>query len=234
MIQERRFFSYSCTFSTTMVQSDTRAAIAPMAAHTGRSAMPTSGAAPLEVQFTNTSTGSYTDVLWSFGDVVTSTLESPIHTYTTTGNYTVTLTVSGPGVSDTLVQPSYVTVHEPVRADFTATPTAGVVPLGSLQQCLYGGLYRQPVGLWGRADGHIEGTSSHLRSIWHLHRDSDSHSGPAVLALPWLLTLATVWAAQRTRLRRALSNERRNVPKPSRHRTRGRKPSSPGNSNGPV
>jgi alpha-1,6-mannosyltransferase len=38
--------------------------------------------------------------------------------------------------------------------------------------------------------------------------------GPAVLALPYLLTLAAVWTARRTRPRRALSNERRNVPTP--------------------
>jgi hypothetical protein len=38
--------------------------------------------------------------------------------------------------------------------------------------------------------------------------------GPAVLALPYLLTLAAVWTTRRTRPRRALSNERRNVPTP--------------------
>jgi hypothetical protein len=55
--------------------------------------------------------------------------------------------------------------------------------------------------------------------------------GPAVLALPLLLALAAVWAGQRTRPRRALSHERRNVPTPCGDCTEGRKPSSPGNSN---
>ena len=64
-------------------------------------ATPTSGRAPLEVAFTNTSCGGYTESLWDFGDGLTSTLESPSHTYTRPGLRTVSLTVSRPGSSDT-------------------------------------------------------------------------------------------------------------------------------------
>jgi PKD repeat protein len=75
-------------------------------------AAPVSGTLPLEVNFTNESTGSYTETLWHFGDGVTSTLESPTHTYTSAGTYTVTLDVSGPGGSDMLTEESYITVDE--------------------------------------------------------------------------------------------------------------------------
>jgi gliding motility-associated-like protein len=57
------------------------------------SGTPTQGAAPLEVTFTNTSTGA-TSYAWTFGDGNTSTAQSPINTYTAVGTYTVTLIAS--------------------------------------------------------------------------------------------------------------------------------------------
>ena len=72
----------------------------------------TSGAAPLTVVFTNTSTGDYTASLWDFGDGVTSALESPTNTYTTAGVYTVALRVSGPGGSDTETKVEYIIVSQ--------------------------------------------------------------------------------------------------------------------------
>ena len=55
---------------------------------------PKSGDAPLNVTFTDISTGSPTAWNWSFGDGTYSTQQSPVHTYSTAGNYTVTLTAS--------------------------------------------------------------------------------------------------------------------------------------------
>ena len=49
-------------------------------------ATPTIGVVPLEVTFTNTSTGTLTANLWDFGDGITSTLTSPVHIYDTTGD----------------------------------------------------------------------------------------------------------------------------------------------------
>jgi C1A family cysteine protease len=77
-------------------------------------ASPTSGVAPLTVAFTNLSTGDYVASLWDFGDGVTGTVESPIHSYTTGGVYTVTLEISGPFGSDTEVKGRYVTVQHGV------------------------------------------------------------------------------------------------------------------------
>ena len=85
-------------------------------------AMPTEGIAPLEVTFTNTSTGTLTANLWDFGDGATSTLTSPVHTYSTSGVYTVTLTADSFGNTDTLVQTNLITVYAPVAADFSADP----------------------------------------------------------------------------------------------------------------
>jgi PKD repeat protein len=60
------------------------------------SATPTSGLAPLQVQFSSNASGgdaplSYS---WEFGDGTTSTTQDPIHTYQTAGQYTATLTVT--------------------------------------------------------------------------------------------------------------------------------------------
>ena len=91
---------------------------------------PTSGAAPLAVNFTNQSTGPITSHAWSFGDGASSTLASPSHTYTTPGTYTVSLTEFGSGTSDTLTRVAYIVVNEPAPvAEFVGTPTSGALPL---------------------------------------------------------------------------------------------------------
>lgn len=68
----------------------------------GFSASVTSGAAPLSVTFTNTSTGA-TTYSWDFESDGTpdSTATSPTHVFTTGGATTVTLTATGPGGTDT-------------------------------------------------------------------------------------------------------------------------------------
>jgi PKD repeat protein len=73
-------------------------------------AQPTNGPAPLNVQFTDVSAGTVTSWLWSFGDGITSTLQSPAHVYNEPGAYTVSLQVTGPGGSDSLERVAYITV----------------------------------------------------------------------------------------------------------------------------
>lgn len=75
------------------------------------SATPTVGSAPLKVVFTDTSTGSITSWLWSFGNGVTSTTRNPTYTYQTAGTYTVSLKVTGSSGSNTITKTGYVTVH---------------------------------------------------------------------------------------------------------------------------
>jgi len=62
---------------------------------------PSTGSAPLEVQFTNLSTGEIDDWNWDFGDgTLSSSEQNPSHIYETVGAYTVTLVVTGPGGSN--------------------------------------------------------------------------------------------------------------------------------------
>jgi PKD repeat protein len=60
-------------------------------------AAPTDGLAPLAVDFSNRSIGLYSEMVWDFGDGVTSTITNPVHIYTSGGTYTPTLTLSSPG-----------------------------------------------------------------------------------------------------------------------------------------
>jgi PKD repeat protein len=93
-------------------------------------ASPTEGVAPLNVAFTNHSSGDYDDCDWDFGDGGASNVcTDPDHIYAAKGVYTASLTVEGPGGTHTRTRPHYITVHGPAVARFTAEPTQGVAPL---------------------------------------------------------------------------------------------------------
>lgn len=91
----------------------------------------TSGFAPLEVQFTDTSQNA-AGWNWDFGDGATSTEQNPIHTFFSAGSYFVNLKVTNANGTSSKI--STITVlHEqqsltPV-ADFNANSTSGPVPL---------------------------------------------------------------------------------------------------------
>ena len=102
---------------------------APVAGFTVSS---TSGAYPLFVEFTSTSTGAITGYSWNFGDGHTSTSVRPVHLYNTEGVYSVSLTVTGPGGEDTAIETDYITVTSPSLppiASFVGEPTSGLAPL---------------------------------------------------------------------------------------------------------
>ncbi len=98
----------------------------PTAAFT---ASPTSGCAPLSVNFTDQSTGDIDTWSWDFGDGSTSSAQNPTHEYTSAGTYTVSLTVTGPGGSDTDTKTDYITVSTGPTAAFSGSPTSGTAPL---------------------------------------------------------------------------------------------------------
>ena len=104
---------------------------APVAIFT---ASPTDGTAPLQVTFTDHSTGGPTSWAWDFQDdgVTDSTAQNPVFTYSAPGSYDVRLTVSNVGGSDSQVIGEFVVVGAPPPApvaDFSATPTSGTAPL---------------------------------------------------------------------------------------------------------
>jgi len=83
-------------------------------------AVPTSGTAPLAVQFTDQSTGTISTWAWNFGDGGTSVSSNPTHTYTVAGVYDVTLTVTGPGGTDIETKLDYITVVEVIQVVITS------------------------------------------------------------------------------------------------------------------
>jgi len=82
----------------------------PPAPEVAFTAQPSSGRAPLDVGFTNTTVGQVTSWAWSFGDGSASGLKSPTHRYLQPGTYYVSLTATGPGGAATVTASTPVTV----------------------------------------------------------------------------------------------------------------------------
>jgi len=83
-------------------------------------ASPMSGPVPLNVQFTDQSTGSGLNYFWQFGDGQVSTIQNPSHTFSTSGLFNVNLTVSnGGGTSST------------IKTIFTNSPDANNISLSA-------------------------------------------------------------------------------------------------------
>ena len=92
---------------------------------------PKSGNTPLNVAFTDISTGSPTAWNWNFGDGTYSTVKSPKHTYSAAGKYTVTLTAKNAAGSKSTTKFTYIdvtTLKAPVAA-FSASSTSGKAQL---------------------------------------------------------------------------------------------------------
>ena len=121
---------------------------APVAAF---SAAPLTGTVPLQVHFTDSSSGDVTSRLWAFGDGATDSAANPVHTYNTSGAYTVTLTVTGSGGSHSLTRSNTITVYQPVNANFSAVPTSGTSPLTATFTNQSTGSYASL--LWNFGDG---------------------------------------------------------------------------------
>jgi len=101
---------------------------------------PTSGPAPLTVQFNDTSTGPHDQWKWEFGDGNTSSEQNPLYTYNLPGSYSVLLNISqAGGDSASKTQEDYITVvtplipiplnATPLIPKFSGTPTFGPPPL---------------------------------------------------------------------------------------------------------
>ena len=101
----------------------------PYAPVGGFKAVPTNGITPLNVAFTNTTSGSATTWAWDFGDGQTSTIKNPGHSYSAPGTYTVKLTATGPGGSSIKIATIKADPLPAPVANFTVRPSSGVAPL---------------------------------------------------------------------------------------------------------
>lgn len=93
--------------------------------------VPVLGCSPMNVVFTNQSTGA-TQYLWLFGDGATANTTDPAHTYTNFGTsdttFTITLIASSPfGCADTSTAP--ITVAPGVTAGFAHNALPGCAPM---------------------------------------------------------------------------------------------------------
>ena len=93
------------------------------------SASPTSGKTPLNVKFTDTSTGSPTSWFWNFGDGSKSYLQNPVHKYSKAGTYTVNLIVKNAAGRNEVTKTGYIKVISKPVAAFSGSPTSGKAPL---------------------------------------------------------------------------------------------------------
>ncbi|KKG09770.1 PGF-pre-PGF domain-containing protein, partial [Methanosarcina sp. 2.H.A.1B.4] len=87
----------------------------------------TTGFAPLNIAFTDTSTGLPTSWAWDFGDGSTSDNRNPTHTYSAGGSYNVNLTVSNEYGTDS--KTAVIVVLQLPVADFSTSATGGYAPL---------------------------------------------------------------------------------------------------------
>ena len=96
------------------------------------SGTPTTGAKPLSVTFTDSSTNTPTSWSWNFGDSSTSTVQNPSHSYVNAGSYTVALTATNAYGNNTKTQTNYITVTGSiptfVAAGAVASGTGAITP----------------------------------------------------------------------------------------------------------
>jgi PKD repeat protein len=111
--------SVSALVTYRSVETDPGAA--PTASFT---ASPTSGYAPLDVQFADTSTGTPTSWSWTFGDGTGSSQPNPAHRYASAGTYTVSLTVSNDAGTNTATRSGLITA-QPGSIGYQDMSTAG-------------------------------------------------------------------------------------------------------------
>jgi PGF-pre-PGF domain-containing protein len=133
--------------------------VAPIASFTANE---TSGTAPLDVQFTDTSTNTPTSWEWQFGDgTENSTEQNPIHRFTSAGTYTVNVTATNAGGSN-VAGSETITVNaesEPLLpvADFETNVSSGYAPLSvRFTDC---SIYATEVNWDFNNDGVIDSTS---------------------------------------------------------------------------
>jgi PKD repeat protein/photosystem II stability/assembly factor-like uncharacterized protein len=117
--------AYSNYYSDTLVKEDYITAIYPEVVANFEADV-VSGTDPLEVNFTNLTTGAE-KYKWLFGDGYFSFSTNPSHTYSKIGVYDVTLIAWNDGNTDTLTKVAYIDVHVGIK-DVAGENTIKVYP----------------------------------------------------------------------------------------------------------
>jgi PKD repeat protein len=155
--------------------------VTPAPPRAGFIGVPTSGQLPLEVRFTDMSTGIPATWSWNFGDGSTSTERTPVHTYSAPGSYTVSLVVENKFGSDKKTIPGYISAGIAPVANFVASARDGTAPLEVHFTDLSKG---QPVA-WSWDFG--DGMKSSLANPTHIYSSAGSY--------PVTLTVANSYGA---------------------------------------
>jgi len=113
---------------------------------------PSSGCAPIVIQFNDGSTGNPTEWFWQFpgGTPATSNEQNPMVSYTTAGIYTVSLAVANPVGNNFVTQENYVVVETFPEPEFTFE-----IDMDNPLQVNFTNLTTSPVNqyLWDFGDG---------------------------------------------------------------------------------
>jgi len=139
-------FTVTTTHGSNSVTQDLEV-LAPVAPTALFTADPTSGYAPLEVNFTNTSelgTGELVSYLWNFGNDDTSADENPIYTYTGSGDFLASLTVTTTHGENTSAFVT-ITVEEFLNVTIALAQnwqwiSLNILPVGSSMDAIFGGV----------------------------------------------------------------------------------------------
>lgn len=127
---------------------------------------PVSGKVPLEVRFTDRSTGSPEGWYWEFGDGSSSTEESPVHVYSSPGTFTVRLNASNRWGGNTESKIYLIAVH-PAAQQPTALFTANRPSPGQPYTVLFFDRSTGPPSRWSWNFG--DGGTSDLQNPVHTY-----------------------------------------------------------------
>lgn len=134
------------------------------------SAIPSTVAPGVPVQFNNLTTGTVTGYEWYFGDGISSTLQHPTHSYALPGAYTVTLLATNSVGTDTMTKTNYIQVVIPPApvADFSSQ--VQILPMGDT--VYFTDLSTNFPTSWAWDFG--DGQTSNLQHPYHIYNTVDT------------------------------------------------------------